>query len=162
MRCPSVCGFQRRLHRPRHVECHDIRCADRRILFTILVSNTDDHLKNQGLLYAPASGWELSPTFDINPQPHRHARLKTGISELSGFEADVEAWIESAPFFELSEDRARETAAAMGAKIAGRWREHLRANGVTAAQCSEYAAAFEHKQMKIASGLTSSKKGHAR
>lgn len=133
----------------------------RRVLFTILVSNTDDHLKNHGLLYAPASGWELSPAFDINPQPHRHAQLKTGISELSGYEADVEAWVESAPFFELSEDQARTTAAAMGSTIAGLWRELLRANGVTEAQCSEYAAAFGHKQMKIASRLTRSKKGHA-
>ena len=134
----------------------------RRILFTILVSNTDDHLKNHGLLYAPASGWELSPAFDINPQPHRHTQLKTGISELSGFEADVEAWVESAPFFELSEDRAREAAASMGAKITGRWQELLRANGVTVAQCSEYAAAFDHKQMKVALGMASSKSEYAR
>lgn len=129
----------------------------RRILFTILVSNTDDHLKNHGLLYNRDSGWELSPAFDINPQPHRHAQLKTGISELSGFEADVEAWIESAPFFEQSEDRARETAATMGVKIAGRWQELLRANGVTEAQCTEYAAAFDHEQTKVALGVARSK-----
>ena len=137
-------------------ELHELH---RRILFTILVSNTDDHLKNHGLLHAPAGGWELSPAFDINPQPHRHAQLKTGISELSGFEADVEAWVESAPFFELSEDRARETAAAMGATIAGRWQVLLRANGVTEAQCSEYAAAFEHKQMNVVLGMARSKSG---
>ena len=74
----------------------------RRILFTILVSNTDDHLKNHGLLYDPVGGWALSPAFDINPQPFRHPQMKTGISELSGFEPSVEAWIEAAPFFEVT------------------------------------------------------------
>ena len=122
----------------------------RRALFTILVSNTDDHLKNHGLLYDPDHGWALSPAFDINPQPFRHPQLKTGISELSGFEPSVEAWIEAAPFFEVSEDTARETASTMAARIAGRWRTLLLQNGVTEHQCDEYAAAFEHDQMNVA------------
>ena len=78
-----------------------------RILFTILVSNNDDHLKNHGLLYAGEGSWALAPAFDINPQPFRHRELKTGISEISGFEASVEAWVEAAPFFERTEDEAR-------------------------------------------------------
>ncbi len=122
----------------------------RRILFTILASNTDDHLKNHGLLYDPDSGWALSPAFDLNPQPHRHPQMKTGISELSGFEPSVEAWIEAAPFFEISEDSARETAATMAARIAGRWRELFLQNGVSERQCDEYAAAFEHGRMDVA------------
>lgn len=131
----------------------EMRELHRRILFTILVSNTDDHLKNHGLLYTPDGGWELSPAFDINPQPHRHPQLKTGISELSGFEASVEAWVEAAPFFEVSEDSACDTAVAMAAGIKGRWRELVLGNGVTEAQCSEYAAAFEHKRMDVALGM---------
>ena len=55
-----------------------------RILFTILVSNNDDHLKNYGLLYAGEGNWALAPVFDINPQPFPHRELKTGISEFSG------------------------------------------------------------------------------
>ena len=78
-----------------------------RILFTTLVSNNDDHLKNHGLLYAGEGSWALAPAFDINPQPFRHRELKTGISEVSGFDASVEAWIEAAPFFERTEDDAR-------------------------------------------------------
>lgn len=122
----------------------------RRILFTILVTNTDDHLKNHGLLYDPATGWTLSPAFDINPQPHRHAQMKTGISELSGFEPSVTAWVEAAPFFEVSEDKARETAGAMAETITGRWRDLLLDHGLTDAQCDAYAPAFEHGQMEVA------------
>ena len=122
----------------------------RRILFTILVSNNDDHLKNHGLLYAGQGNWTLSPAFDINPQPLRHHQLKTGISPLSGYEASVEAWVEAAPFFEVSEDRARDTAVAMAKKISARWRQRFLENGITEAQCHEYTTAFDHSEMTIA------------
>ena len=122
----------------------------RRILFSILVSNNDDHLKNHGLLYAGAGNWVLSPAFDINPQPHRQRLLKTGISDLSGFEASVEAWIEAAPFFEVTEDSARLLATTMAIEISDRWRRRLLENGVTGAQCDEYSGAFQHSEMDVA------------
>ena len=122
----------------------------RRILFTILVSNNDDHLKNHGLLYAGQGSWALSPAFDINPQPLRHHQLKTGISELSGFEASVEAWVEAASFFEVSEDSARDAAVAMAKDISACWRERFLENGITEAQCHEYKTAFVHSEMATA------------
>lgn len=128
----------------------EMRELHRRVLFTILVSNRDDHLKNHGMLYTPDGGWELSPAFDINPSLHQRQQLKTGISELSGFEPSVEAWIEAAPFFEVSEDSAREAAATMATIIAGRWRDLLLESGVTEKQCDEFAFAFEHDQMNVA------------
>lgn len=39
----------------------------RRMVFTILISNTDDHLRNHGFLYVRNKGWSLSPAYDINP-----------------------------------------------------------------------------------------------
>lgn len=39
-----------------------------RIAFNVLVSNTDDHLRNHGFLLTP-NGWRLSPAFDMNPNP---------------------------------------------------------------------------------------------
>ena len=78
----------------------------RRILFNILVSNNDDHLQNHGFLYAGNNRWRLSPAFDINPQPLRHPQLKTGISELSGNAASIEAAVEAAPFFGVAQDTA--------------------------------------------------------
>ena len=122
----------------------------RRILFTILVSNNDDHLKNHGLLYAGGGSWVLAPAFDINPQPFRHRELKTGISELSGFDASVEAWVEAAPFFEWTEDDARRQVAAMAGAVTSRWRRSLLANGLTEDQCNEYASAFEHEETRVA------------
>ena len=39
----------------------------RRIVFSIMISNTDDHLRNHGFLYSIGQGWILSPAYDLNP-----------------------------------------------------------------------------------------------
>ena len=51
-----------------------------RIVFNLLVSNTDDHLRNHGFIWSPGHGWRLSEAFDMNPVPHAHG-LKLNISE---------------------------------------------------------------------------------
>jgi len=52
----------------------------RRMLFNILVSNTDDHLRNHGFLYQ--DGWVISPAFDITmsnrPYGSNHALRLNG------------------------------------------------------------------------------------
>ena len=50
----------------------------RRIMFSILISNDDDHLKNHGFLYEGDGAWRLSPAFDINPNPDGSMHLQTG------------------------------------------------------------------------------------
>ena len=60
-----------------------------RIVLSIAIHNTDDHLRNHGLLRT-ASGWRLSPLFDVNPNPHlEEGRAlpvfgETGASEVDG------------------------------------------------------------------------------
>jgi len=44
----------------------DLHQLWRRIVFNILISNTDDHLRNHGFILTN-KGWRLSPAFDINP-----------------------------------------------------------------------------------------------
>ena len=41
----------------------------RRIVFSILISNVDDHLRNHGLLWEGPAGWRLAPAYDLNPTP---------------------------------------------------------------------------------------------
>ncbi|UAJ78720.1 type II toxin-antitoxin system HipA family toxin [Leifsonia sp. ZF2019] len=45
----------------------------RRAAVNVGLNNTDDHLRNHGLLRRRA-GWSLSPAFDINPNPTTRAR----------------------------------------------------------------------------------------
>ena len=121
----------------------------RRILFTILVSNNDDHLKNHGLLHAGSGKWVLSPAFDINPQPHRHRQLETGISEMSGNVASIEAAVEAGPLFGLSRDKAVGELAHMVSIIDKRWRAHFRAAGMTSEEVHLYESAFDHEETRV-------------
>ena len=121
----------------------ELRELHRRILFSILVSNDDDHLKNHGFLYVGGGAWKLSPAFDINPSVAGSAHLQTGISELSGYEASVEAAIEAAPLFDVETDDAWHDARRMATTITARWRRLCVSLGMDASDCDTYAPAFE-------------------
>lgn len=122
----------------------------RRLLFTILVSNNDDHLKNHGLLHAGEGLWMLSPAFDINPQPHRRRHLETGISEISGNAASVEAAVDAAPFFDIERDAAAAMLSGMVSAIDDQWRACCQAAGMTPAEIEGYEPAFDHPETRIA------------
>ena len=122
----------------------------RRVLFTILVSNNDDHLKNHGLLHAGGGRWVLSPAFDINPQPSRHRHLETGISELSGYAASIEAAVDAAPFFDIERDAAVAMLSGMVTTIDERWQECCGEAGMTAREIERYEPAFDHAESRIA------------
>jgi hypothetical protein len=47
----------------------DMHALFRRIIFSILISNTDDHLRNHGFLLDSPDGWRLAPAYDLNPVP---------------------------------------------------------------------------------------------
>jgi serine/threonine-protein kinase HipA len=61
----------------------DLKNLWRRIVFNIMISNFDDHLRNHGFLYDGPAGWRLSPIYDLEPTPlHVKARyLQTNINE---------------------------------------------------------------------------------
>ena len=122
----------------------------RRILFTIFVANGDDHLKNHGLLHTGGGRWILAPAFDINPEPQRQRHLETGISELSGSDASLEAALEAAPFFEIQRDQAVQMAASMALTVRREWRVRLAAAGLTDSQVRSYEPAFENEETRKA------------
>ena len=125
----------------------------RRMVFGILVTNTDDHLKNHGFIYAGQNLWRLSPLFDVNPQPRRHAQMETGISPIHGHEPDIVAAIEAAEFFDIKVQEARILARDMAKKIRDSWREELRRQGLGGANLNACAPAFEHERIDAALGL---------
>ena len=125
----------------------EIRELYRRVMFMILVSSADDHMKNHGFLLSGLDRWTLSPAFDINPQPHKHKQLKTGISELSGNEASIEALIDAAPFFDLKQDEATKMVFEMANVIQNEWRSLCAEVGMSANEIKNYRPAFEHPEM---------------
>lgn len=122
----------------------------RRLIFTILVSNKDDHLKNHGFLYVGAERWRLSPMFDVNPAPDRNPHLETAISEGGGHERSILRALEAAEFFEIAGADARALIREMAERIAAMWRDALRTTGVTGALAKHYEPAFVHDEAGIA------------
>lgn len=55
----------------------------RRAVLNVAMHNTDDHLRNHGLLHRGAGGWQLAPVFDINPNPDLNEHRVTGIAGAS-------------------------------------------------------------------------------
>ncbi|MEO3414986.1 HipA domain-containing protein [Roseovarius sp. CAU 1744] len=131
----------------------DLREIWRRMVFGILVTNTDDHLKNHGFIYAGQNLWRLSPLFDVNPQPRRHAQMETGISPIHGHEPDIAVAIDAAEFFDISAPEARALARDMAQVIGNTWRDELRHQGLAGAGLNACAPAFEHERMDAALGL---------
>ena len=86
----------------------DIEELWRRIAFSILITNIDDHLLNHGFLHETRDQWRLSPAFDMNPSPDRVRELKTWISEEAGPDATVEGLMSVIPYFRISPTRAQE------------------------------------------------------
>ncbi len=126
----------------------------RRILFSILVSNTDDHLKNHGLIHVGEGRWVLCPAFDINPQPFRRRQMETGISELSGNAASIEAALEASLIFGMAPDAAARELSRMTSAINEQWRPQCLAAGMTAEEITLYQPAFDHEETRIARRIT--------
>lgn len=83
----------------------DLEQLWRRIVFSICVTNTDDHLRNHGFILTNR-GWLLSPAYDINPV-ETGTGLKLNISDEDN-SLDLDLAMEVAEFFRLSEERSTE------------------------------------------------------
>lgn len=75
----------------------------KRIVLSIAISNTDDHLRNHGFILTK-DGWILSPVYDVNPN-HYRGGLKLNISENDNSQ-DFSLALSVAPFFRLSSNEA--------------------------------------------------------
>jgi serine/threonine-protein kinase HipA len=127
----------------------DIDELFRRIAFSILINNVDDHLHNHGFLHVEAGKWRLSPAFDVNPFPERARELKTWITEDTGPEATIQALLSAADYFAVPLPRAREVIGEVEAAVA-RWREVGVEIGMTEQELEQYADAFEHSEREAA------------
>jgi serine/threonine-protein kinase HipA len=90
-----------------------------RLLFNILIKNTDDHLRNHGFLLR-ADGWELSPAYDLNANPQGQG-LTLNISDEDN-SLDVELALAVAKHFRLSSLQAEQIFERMIQQIS-QWKE---------------------------------------
>jgi len=124
----------------------------RRIVFNVLISNTDDHLRNHGFLYAGPGGWRLSPAYDMNPVPAEvKPRVLSTAIDLEDATASLELAFDVAAYFELAPNEARPIAAEVG-KATATWRKEAARLGVRTVEIDRMASAFEHADLNAALG----------
>ncbi len=122
----------------------------RRIVFNILISNTDDHLRNHAFLYTGPDGWRLAPAYDLNPVPTDiKPRVLTTAIDLDDGSASLDLAMSVVGYFELDEGKARVIAAEVG-KAVTTWREEAVRLGLTQTEIDRMASAFEHEDLKAA------------
>ena len=124
----------------------------RRMAFTILISNTDDHLRNHGFLHAGGTTWTLSPAFDLNPEPQPGAKHLSTAIDGSDTAASARTLMSVAPFFRLNE---REAIAVLREVLVAtrRWREVAVGFEIPRAAVDAMAWAFEHPETEVAQNI---------
>jgi serine/threonine-protein kinase HipA len=135
----------------------DIEELWRRIAFSILISNVDDHLHNHGFLHVAKDQWRLSPAFDINPFPDRQRELKTWISEDVGPAASIDALMAIAAYFKLDKHGALQILAEVERTVST-WRVRGRELGMSPGEIEQFADAFEHREREVAQSILREKK----
>lgn len=127
-----------------HEVIRDLRELWRRIVFSRLINNNDDHLRNHGFLMAAPGRWRLSPAYDLNPVPEmdRTQSPATPLSEDPGEYTLADA-VQVAPRFGLKLSEAKVILHEVVTAVS-RWRETGRKLRLRAATLEAYASAFEH------------------
>ena len=116
----------------------DLQELWRRIVFSICVSNVDDHLRNHGFLLSN-KGWILSPAYDINPV-ETGTGLKLNISNDDN-SLDLDLAMEVHEFFRLQEKEAGEIIHMVKASVSN-WRKVATKYGISKANQEIKAPAF--------------------
>lgn len=89
----------------------------RRMVFNLLIGNTDDHLRNHGFLYQSSTGWRLSPAFDLLPHPQQLSEHAIGLGT-EGRQASVRNALSRAGDFGISAERANHILDEVGSIVA--------------------------------------------
>jgi serine/threonine-protein kinase HipA len=112
-----------------------------RMVFNILVDNTDDHEKNHVLLMADSGEYELAPAFDVLPsgQALGFQQMRVG-----SFAADstLENALSECQQFGMDRDRAHRLIRRICETLAG-WKEHFRHAGVSVADVDSLASQID-------------------
>jgi len=102
----------------------------RRMVFNILLDNTDDHEKNHVLLVSDAMTYELSPAFDVLPSGQALGFQQMRVGQ-QGTDSTIENALSQCAQFGLTKDTARREVELVARTVAG-WREHFAEVGVSA------------------------------
>jgi serine/threonine-protein kinase HipA len=129
---------------------NDLHALWRRMVFNILISNVDDHLRNHAFLYFAPTGWTLSPAYDLNPTPTdiKPRVLSTTIA-LDDPSASIDLAFNVGAYFELSHTEMKQIAKEV-ALATTEWQTMAKKIKITKREIDRMASAFEHEDLKKA------------
>lgn len=117
----------------------------RRIVFTVMISNTDDHLRNHGFVYERYKGWRLSLAYDMNPTPIEiKARILTTAIDFDDTSASLETAMAVIKDFRLSKDKANKIIKEVSSSVS-QWRQVASEYKLSKRECDRMSSAFEYK-----------------
>lgn len=125
----------------------------RRLTFSLLASNCDDHLRNHGFLMQAPGRWSLSPAYDLNPVPEidRSRLHKTPITE-EDEEPGVHVALSAASRFGLKPSEAKAILREVFTAVSA-WRKTGQELRLKAATLDAYSTAFKNPHMQEAARL---------
>ncbi len=114
----------------------------RRMVFSLLVSNCDDHLRNHGFLMHRRGRWSLAPAYDINPVPEteRGASHQTPLGDRTT-DFSIELALDLAGSFGLQPARAKAVLVEVTTAVAG-WKQVGKRLRLPATTLAAYDSAF--------------------
>ena len=127
----------------------DLKDLWRRIVFNIMVSNVDDHLRNHGFLYAGSAGWRLSPIYDLEPTPeHEKPRVLHTFIDLDDGTASLELAYSVVEEFGLKLTDAKAIAKDV-ATATKTWAKDAAQLGASKDEIELMRSAFDHQDLKL-------------
>lgn len=131
----------------------DLRELWMRMVYSLLASNYDDHLRNHGFLMNRPGRWSLAPAYDLNPVPEieRGHTNKTAITEGSA-EVSISRALAVAAHFGLNAVEARQILREVFRAVSD-WRTLGKALRFKAATLNAYESAFQNPLMEEARHL---------
>lgn len=112
----------------------------RRIIFNVLTSNTDDHLRNHGFLKTRGDSWSLSPAFDLNPNPVANRFLTTAI-DYRDSTASLELCFSVLDYFRVKKPEALKILSEVIQAI-NQWRKVAQIHGIPGNEINRMENAF--------------------
>jgi serine/threonine-protein kinase HipA len=113
----------------------------RRMVFTVLISNTDDHLRNHGFLHVRGDVWRLAPAFDLNPNPAPGAKFLSTTIDVADDTASVALALSVADYFRLTAADARTVLDDVAAAVS-QWRKVAHRHGLGESEIVRMEPAF--------------------
>jgi serine/threonine-protein kinase HipA len=138
--------LRRRSARP----AQDLEELFRRMAFNALISNTDDHPRNHAVI-APTAEWELSPAYDLTPNPLTSLEKRDLAMTCGTFNryANRTNLLSQHAQFKLSREEAKAIIDDVQQIVAARWEVVLSEAGATRADRDAVAAAFDYPGFEL-------------